>query len=166
MDPSPFASTSSSVGGVIACDGAGGPGDAVRVAAGRPADELAPEDEPGLARACEARCAVGRVGHAVQAPLAAVEPLRVEADVDRVGARLADDREEAVVVLPPAERAGPVAGGEGGRLVEEEELGELARPQSVERCQPLNSRRQPIQRRVAWRRRIRPSASCRQPRLP
>src|SRR6185437_3659558 len=37
------------------------------------------------------------------------------------------DRAEAVVVLAPAERARAVAGGERGGLVDEEELGELAR---------------------------------------
>ena len=65
-----------------------GPDDAVGVATGVPAEELAPEDEPGLALVQDER-AVGRVGHPVQPSLAAVEPLRVEPEVDRVGARLA-----------------------------------------------------------------------------
>src|SRR4051812_10799 len=61
----------------------------------------------------------------MQPALPPVQPLRVQPQVDRVGARLGGDRQEAVVVFAPAERAGPVAGGERGRLVEEEELGEL-----------------------------------------
>ena len=52
----------------------------------------------------------------------------MKALVDLVGAR-ADERHEPVVVLAPAERAGPVAGGERGRLVEEEQLREPARLQ-------------------------------------
>src|SRR5262249_7640181 len=51
--------------------------------------------------------------------------------VDRVRAFLArmdvlPERREANVVLPAAQRAGPVPRRERGRLVEEEELGELA----------------------------------------
>src|SRR6185369_10583723 len=44
-----------------------------------------------------------------------------------VRARLADDLQEAVVVLAPAQRARAVAGRERGRLVEEEQLGEAPR---------------------------------------
>src|SRR5262249_34326788 len=60
------------------------------------------------------------------------EPLPVQARVDRVGPGLAcvplgPELAEAHVVLAPAERARPVAGGEGGRLVEEEQLGEAPR---------------------------------------
>ena len=51
----------------------------------------------------------------------------MELDVDRVGSDLAwmqvaPDRDETVVVLAPALRAGAVAGRERGHLVEEEEL--------------------------------------------
>src|SRR5207247_1510618 len=60
-----------------------------------------------------------------------IDSLAVELLVDRVGSCLtgveqAPDRAEAVVILPAAERAGPVSGGERRRLVEEEELGEPA----------------------------------------
>ena len=50
---------------------------------------------------------------------------RVRADLARV--ELAPDGAEADVVLAPAERARPMAGCERRRLVEEEQLGELAR---------------------------------------
>ena len=72
--------------------------------------------------------------HIVEPPgaPAAGEPLAVELRVDRVGAALprmeiSPDCPQAVVVLPAAERARPVPGRHGGRLVEEEELGELPR---------------------------------------
>src|SRR5439155_15208037 len=65
---------------------------------------------------------------------AGIDALRVELRVDRVcadlaGMELAPDRREPVVVLAAAERAGPMSGRQGGRLVEEEELGEAARLQ-------------------------------------
>src|SRR6185312_15828056 len=74
--------------------------------------------EPGLVAAVGARLGV--------------DALAVQAQVDRVGAGLTavqagPDRTEAVVVLAPAERARAVAGGERRGLVDEEELGELAR---------------------------------------
>src|SRR5215212_7691130 len=57
------------------------------------------------------------------------DALRVEPSVDRVGAGLAcvqplPARDEAAVVVAPAESAGTVPGGERRRLVEEEELRE------------------------------------------
>ena len=60
-----------------------------------------------------------------------IDSLSVQLLVHRVGSALArmelrPDRHEAVVVGAAAERARPVAGGEGCRLVEEEELGEAA----------------------------------------
>jgi hypothetical protein len=60
------------------------------------------------------------------------EPLPVQARVDDVRPGLArvplgPEVAEAHIVLAPAERAGPVPGGEGGRLVEEEQLGEPPR---------------------------------------
>ena len=59
---------------------------------------------------------------------------RVKLSVDRVGSdlagvKVAPDRDQAVVVLAPAERARAMPGREGGRLVQEEELGEPARLQ-------------------------------------
>src|SRR5205823_1993148 len=74
----------------------------------------------------------GRV-EAVRASLG-IHALGVELRVDRVGpcatpVELAPHRAEPVVVLAPAERAGTVAGGERGRFVEEEELGEATRLQ-------------------------------------
>ena len=61
-----------------------------------------------------------------------VDALTVQLRVDRVRADLtgmdrAPDLAEAVVVGAPAERTRAMTGGEGGRLVEEEELGEAAR---------------------------------------
>ena len=61
-----------------------------------------------------------------------VDPLRVELGVDGVRAGLirmdrAPDRHEPYVVIAPAERAGAMAGGERGRFVQEEQLGEPAR---------------------------------------
>ena len=66
--------------------------------------------------------------------MSAVSALLVELRVHRVGAdlfgmELAPERAEANVVLAPAQRAGTVAGSEGGRLVEEEELREPPRLQ-------------------------------------
>jgi hypothetical protein len=60
-----------------------------------------------------------------------IDALFVQAGVDDVGGRLAGmrqlpQREEALVVLAPAERTGTVSGCERGRLVEEEQLGEPA----------------------------------------
>ena len=59
------------------------------------------------------------------------DTLGVELRVDRVGSdlarvELAPESAEAVVVLAAAKSAGAVAGREGGRLVEEEELREAA----------------------------------------
>ena len=60
-----------------------------------------------------------------------VGPFVVELCVDRVGSELAGvelvpEGGEAGVVLVAAQRAGAVAGGEGGCFVEEEELGEAS----------------------------------------
>jgi len=74
-----------------------------------------------------------------------IYPLEVELLVDRVRAQ-AEELDQAVVVLAPAERARPVPGGEGGRLVEEESSVKRPGCRSGERCQPLNSSLQAIQR--------------------
>src|SRR5438105_4749147 len=58
-------------------------------------------------------------------PASRPEALGVERGIDLVRAAGAADREEAPVVVPAAEGARAMAGGERGRLVEEEELGEL-----------------------------------------
>jgi len=60
------------------------------------------------------------------------DALLVELRIDRVGSGLArvhvaPDRDEAVEVLAAAQGAGAMPGREGGRLIEEEELGEAAR---------------------------------------
>ena len=75
-----------------------------------------------------------------------VDALGVKLSVHRVGADLtrmhrAPDRREADVVLAPAQGARAVARGEGGRLVEEEQLGEPAglqqgRPMPVAEAEP------------------------------
>ena len=98
--------------------------------------------------AVEDERAVREVVGVVEAPRPAVEALPVEAQVDSSSAPRAGELEEAVVVVASAEGARPVAGGEGRGFVEEEELRELAGI-SGERCQPLNSSRQAIHRRVA-----------------
>jgi hypothetical protein len=59
------------------------------------------------------------------------EPLHVELRIHRVGTHLhgmtlTPERREADVVLAPAQRAWAMAGSEGRRLVEKEELRELA----------------------------------------
>ena len=59
----------------------------------------------------------------------AIDPFQMEPCVDRVGASRsrmdpAPDRGEPIVVISAAERAGPMSRGEGGRLIEEEQLGE------------------------------------------
>ena len=74
-----------------------------------------------------------------------IESLGVELRVDRVGSDLArmqvaPDRDEAVVVLAPAQRARAVAGGERGRLVEEEELRVPARLQQRSRAASRGTR--------------------------
>ena len=66
------------------------------------------------------------------------------------------DRDEAVVVRAPAERARPVAGGERGRLVEEEQLGEPARLHQRRAVPAAERSRHAIQRRPLKRRRMRP----------
>lgn len=93
----------------------------------------------------ENECSVGKlveIGHMV-ALCARVRgyPLAMKLRVDRVcsdlaGMQLVPDRRESVVVLAPAERARAVSGGEGSRVVEEEQLGEAAR---LEECTPSPS---------------------------
>jgi hypothetical protein len=67
-------------------------------------------------------------------PRSRVDPLALQLRVDRVGSVLIGmlldpDLDEVVVVLPPAKSARTMPGGEGGRLVQKEELGEAARLQ-------------------------------------
>jgi hypothetical protein len=80
-----------------------------------------------------------------------IDSLGVELPVDRVRAyltrvQLGPDLREADVVLPPAQSARPVPGGERRRFVEEEELGEASGCNSGLRCQPRNSSLHAIQR--------------------
>src|SRR5579884_1002791 len=95
------------------------PRDALGVAARGPPEQLGLEHEPRFAVVQDER-AVREPVERTLAPRA--EPLFVEPRVDRVGPR-ADDRDEAHVVRAAALGAGPVPGGECGRLVEEEEPG-------------------------------------------
>jgi len=99
------------------------------VPGGRPGEERSGEDELRHAIVEDERT-VRQLGEwlLVQPTLARPrdEPLVVQPQVDRVRARVARVQfaphgDEAVVVGPPALRARPVAGGERGRLVEEEE---------------------------------------------
>jgi hypothetical protein len=95
----------------------------VRVAARAPLQEPGAGDEPRVAAAQDERA----VGQLAERGLAiGPEALLVQAGVDRVRTRLADELEEPPVVLAPAERTRPVAGGECRRLVEKEELREPA----------------------------------------
>ena len=71
-----------------------------------------------------------------------VDALSVKPRVDGVSAaltrvKLTPELAEPVVVRPAAERARPMPGGEGGRLVEEEELGELSRLEQRAAVPPL-----------------------------
>ena len=110
------------------------PAATVDVTGRRPAKQLTPEnearppvleDERTVGKVVERRLVMelpARVG---------VHALGVELRVDRVGPilptmKLAPDREEPNVVLPPTERARPVPGGERGRFIEKEQLGERA----------------------------------------
>ena len=104
------------------------------IAGRRPAEEFPAPNQSWLAVVEDERPVRQFVERCVVVTLAAgvgIEPFAVELRVDRVGARLsrvdpAPDLDEPVVVLAPAERARPVAGGERGRLVQEEQLGEAA----------------------------------------
>jgi hypothetical protein len=107
---------------------------ATGIARSRPLEKLSPEHQERRA-ALEDERAVGKLRErrSVQTVPARgrVDPLDMELRVDRVrargtGVKLAPDLGEADVVLASAQRARPVPGGEGGRLVEEEELRELA----------------------------------------
>ena len=102
---------------------AAGTRDTPVVAGGRPAEKLLAEHEMRLV-VVEHERAVGKLAHRRIVVAAA---LTIEPQVDGVGTRVADEPEEARVVGAAAERARPVARCEGGRLVEEEELGELPR---------------------------------------
>jgi hypothetical protein len=90
--------------------------------------------DEGAVRKLVERCLV-----AALRSCAGLDALGVQPRVDSVGAALAvvqllPDGEEAVVVLAPAQRARPVTCREGGRLVEEEELGEAA---GLQQCPAL-----------------------------
>jgi len=109
-------------------------GSVVCVARCGPAQQVWAEHEPGLALEQDERA----VGEFVELSFvvallarAGIDALGVELRVDRVGAdlagvQLAPDRNEALVVLAAAERARTMAGCEGGRFIEEEQLGEAA----------------------------------------
>jgi hypothetical protein len=83
-------------------------------------EQLTAENEPRLA-VVEYE---GAVREAVQGKVVMAPPLGLQPLVNRVRTRLADQLEEAVVVLAPAQRTRAVARSERCRLVEEEELGE------------------------------------------
>src|SRR5436190_17222148 len=98
------------------------------VAGRRPAKETAAEDEPRLVVVEDERAVRELVQKGgVQAAAATVQPFAVQTLVDLICAGRIDDLEKAPVVLAAAEGARPVPGGQGGRLVEEEQLGELSR---------------------------------------
>ena len=81
----------------------------------------------------------------VAAPGAAVEALRVQPPVDRVGARRCRERQEAVVVATAAERARAVA---AKAVASSRKNNTVKRPgcSSGSRCQPRKRSRQAIQR--------------------
>src|SRR4029077_13280685 len=98
-----------------------------------PAQEARAEHEPRVTVEQDESAVGERVERCIVMALPArvCDALGVELRVDRIGSDLAGvqlppQRAEAVVVLAAAERAGAVAGREGGRLVEEEELREAA----------------------------------------
>src|SRR6476469_3005231 len=95
------------------------------VAGGRPAEQLLAQHEVRLF-VVEHERAVGKL---VNRRVVVAAALAIEPEVDGVCPRFTDEPEEARVVGTAAERARAVAGAEGGRLVEEEELGELPRLQ-------------------------------------
>src|SRR5262249_58608982 len=104
-----------------------------RIAAGRQAEKLIPEQEVRLAADKHESPVWQLVEPGVVEPLlpGRREPLGMQLGVDRVGAalpgmELAPDLSEANVVLAAAQRTRPVSGGERRRLVEEEQLRELA----------------------------------------
>src|SRR5581483_7938343 len=112
------------------------PGTRMRVAGGGPAQEPVAEHQVRLVPVEDER-AVRKVvqSHVMtqRATRLRIDELAVEPLVDRVGVRGArverpPERHEMPVVVPAAERARAVAGGEGRRLVEEEQLREAARP--------------------------------------
>jgi hypothetical protein len=114
---------------------AAGPGPAVHVSRRRPAEQLRPEHEERIAALEHERAVweivVRRLPERVRTRQR-VDALLVEMRIDRIGAlvprmTVGPDRAEAVVVLPPAERARAMSGGEGRHLVGEEELGEPSR---------------------------------------
>src|ERR1700752_4000483 len=92
----------------------------LRVAAGRPAQELAAENEEGLI-VLEDERTVREVFEpsGVEPP----QPLPVEPFVELVGARGAGEGEEAPIVRVPALGTRAVPRGERCRIVEEEETG-------------------------------------------
>ena len=108
---------------------------ALRVAGGSPPPERRSDDDPGSTVSQHERA----VRERVQASLVVVlrppdgrESLGVELSVDRVRTdlvwmKLAPELAEVHVVLAAAQRARPMSRGEGGRLVQEEELREPPR---------------------------------------
>ena len=150
-----------------------GRADRVRVAAGRPRQERVAEHEHRRVLVQD-EGAVGKLAElGLVEPVATglgIDPLGVEPLVDRVGAPLAvqaePERREPVVVRATAERARAMACRERRRLVEEEELGELARLQE-RRAMPVledETTGDPAPNRVAPP--DPPGSSCRQPRFP
>ncbi len=105
------------------------------VTRGRPPPESGAQHEKRLA-VLEDECPVGKLverGFVMELGARVCgQPLAVELRVDQVRrdlvrVDLAPDRAEAVVVGAATQCAGAMSRGEGGRLVEEEELGEATR---------------------------------------
>ena len=173
----PVASTATSEGGVISVAWAA-PGRArgARVARRRPASAGAGRATRGACSPCRTNAPSGRSASGAAwrrwprdagSMRSAWSRASIASAPTWPGWSSRQSAAEAVVVLPPAERTRPVPGGEGGRLVEEEELGEA--PGLQERAaQPARGTRAGRRSSVssANRRRIRPESSWRQPRLP
>ena len=111
-----------------------GPGRSICVPRGRPTKELGSNHDP-RSRISQHERTIGQIRHGrpikPAAPSVGCQPLGMELHIHRVGAdmstmKLQPERLEANVVLTTAERTRPMAGGERGRLVEEEELCEPA----------------------------------------
>ena len=118
-------------------DLAGAPGPALRVAGRSPAQQRTVENEPRRIRLHDESpggeiVELGPMEASIPRP--GVDPLGVEPQIDRVRTDrvtvvLSPDVTEADVVLAPAERTWAMTCGERGRLVQEEQLRELARLQ-------------------------------------
>ena len=81
---------------------------------------------PGMVAVIERTCAVLSLQHLEQSKATVGFEICARVGADLAGMELPPEREQPEVVVAPAVRAGAMPGGEGGRLVEEEQLRETA----------------------------------------